>query len=176
MQVVSFFRTWQSRRVIYSKETLFFSPIGDDVVVDVVPIVEIVEINKVIENENRNLNGGSQTDLIVEKKIHKDSQNSKVATLSQCRFQIITDPDGYNSGRKYVLQASSDEVCTATIKELTTLAKIEKKKAERRSKFQRTQAKVKRIFLSNGFHILMSTMILVVSDENKSIAWLQILV
>jgi hypothetical protein len=103
----------------------------------------------------------------VEKKsITKDSQNSKVPTLSQCRLQIITDPDGYNSGRKYVLQASSDEVCTATIKELTVLAKIERKRAERRSKFQQSQAKVKRIFLSNGFHIFMSTMILVVSDDS----------
>jgi hypothetical protein len=157
--------------VIYSKETIFFSAIGDDVVVDVVPIVEIVEINKVLENENRNLNGDSQTDLLIEKtSINKESQDSKLGALSQCRLQIITDPDGYNSGRKYVLQASSDEVCTATIEELTALAKIEKKKAERRSKFQRTQAKVKRVFLSNGFHIFMSTMILVVSDKTCFVA------
>jgi hypothetical protein len=141
---------------------VYFSSIDEDVVVDVIPIVEIVEVNKVSEEV-----GTSKlpSELHKDKNmISKDPQIVNVTAI-QCRFQIMTDQDGYNSGRKYVLQASSDEMCELVIQELVKLSKIEKKRAERRSKFERTQAKVKRFFLSNSFHVLMSSMILVVSTH-----------
>jgi hypothetical protein len=155
--------------VIYSKDTVFFSAIDEDVVIDVIPIVEIVEVNKVSEQEE---NGNSGSEYHIETKMPKDPHIVNASAI-QCRLQIITDPDGYNSGRKYVLQTGSPEACTTLLKELTALSKIERKKAERRSKFQQTQAKVKRLFLSNAFHVLMSFMILVVSDNSGFVVNLQ---
>ena len=162
-EYILIFRSWQSRRFIYTKEAVYFSAIDEEVVIDVIPIVEIVEVNKVSDGEE---NTNSSSELQIEKKTMSKPQMANV-TVNQYRLQIVTDPDGYNSGRKYVLRASSDEACEQLIKDLTALSKIEKKKAERRSKFQRTQAKTKRFFLSNGFHVFMSTMILVVSGNSE---------
>jgi hypothetical protein len=140
------------------------------VVIDVIPIVEIVEVNKVSEQEE---NGTSGSEYHIETKMPKDAHIVNSSAF-QCRLQIITDPDGYNSGRKYVLQTGSPEACTTLLKELAALSKIERKKAERRSKFQQTQAKVKKLFFSNAFHVLMSFMILVVSDTSGFVVNLQV--
>jgi hypothetical protein len=146
--------TWQSRRILYSKDMVYFSAVGGDVVIDVIPIIEIAEVADVTNDENRQY----AAEFRREKKEKGFEGVSKFANS----LQIVTCPGGYNSGRKYVLQASSAELCTKVIKDLTELSRASQKLAERRSKFQKSQAKVKRVFLSNAFHIFMSFMILVV--------------
>ena len=148
-------RTWQNRRVLYSKDMVYFSAVGGDVVIDVIPIIEIVEVAEVFDDdENRKRPAESRRE-------RREGRFDSVSKFANS-LQIVTCPGGFNSGRKYVLQASSAEVCSTMIQDLTELTRVSQKLAERRSKFQKSQARVKRVFLSNGFHIFMSCMILAV--------------
>jgi hypothetical protein len=138
---------------------VYFSAVDGDVVIDVIPILEIAEVAEVIdEDENHK----------------KQSESRRFESVSKFAnsLQIVTCPGGYNSGRKYVLQASSPELCAKMIQDLTELSRISQKLAERRSKFQKSQAQVKRVFLSNAFHIFMSVMILVVCSKNVAFSFL----
>jgi hypothetical protein len=134
---------------------VYFSAVGVDVVIDVIPILEIAEVAEVVDDDQ---NQDHPVDSRKEKRQGRFQNISKFANS----LQIVTCPGGYNSGRQYVLQASSAELCAKMIQDLTELSRISQKLAQRRSKFQKSQAQVKRVFLSHAFHILMSVMILVV--------------
>ena len=141
---------------------IYFSAVGVDVVTDVIPIIEIAEVAEVFDEEEENNQRPTAS-----RKERRDGRFGKVSKFANS-LQIITCPGGYNSGRTYVLQASSAELCAKMIQDLTELSRISKKIALRRSKFQKIQARVKRVFLSNPFHILMSVMILVVCLKQLS--------
>ena len=160
MTVGTVSRTWQIKRVIYSKDMIFFCAVDDEEVVDVIPIEEIVLVAKCEENVETSL----QADLRIERKDLTTELNPKKLSA----LKIITHPDGYNSGREYVLQASTAEDCLTIVKELNILSKNAKKRAERKSKFQKSQAKLKVVFMSNAFHLGVSTMILMVYYFNTS--------
>ena len=140
---------------------IYFSAVGVDVVTDVIPIIEIAEVAVFDEEEENNQRPTAS------RKERRDGRFGKVSKFANS-LQIITCPGGYNSGRTYVLQASSAELCAKMIQDLTELSRISKKIALRRSKFQKIQARVKRVFLSNAFHILMSVLILVVCLKQLS--------
>jgi hypothetical protein len=140
---------------------VYFSAVGGDVVIDVIPIIEIAEVSEVFDEDENNERPTAS------RKERRDGRFEKVSKFANS-LQIVTCPGGYNSGRTYVLQASSAELCATMIQDLTELSRISKKLALRRSKFQKTQARVKRVFLSNAFHILMSVMILVVCLKRLS--------
>jgi hypothetical protein len=137
---------------------VYFSAVGGEVVIDVIPMIEIAEVAAIVgEDENQEYSNESR----LERKEGRLDSVSKFANS----LEISTCPGGYNSGRKYVLQASSAEQCAKMIRDLAELSRIARKLAVRRSKFQKSQAKVKRVFLSNAFHIIMSFMILAVGFE-----------
>jgi hypothetical protein len=140
---------------------VFFSAVGVDVVIDVIPIIEIAEVAEVVDDDEDHKHPPES---------RRDRREGRFENVSKFAnsLQIVTCPGGYNSGRKYVLQASSAEGCAKMIQDLTELSRISQKLAERRSKFQKSQAQAKRIFLSPAFHVLMSVMILVVCKTRLS--------
>ncbi len=64
-------------------------------------------------------------------------------------FQIRTQPEGQNAGRKYFLRAESDEQVTALTKELIQLSQIAADKAAARSRWRKTQRIVRTVYTSN---------------------------
>jgi hypothetical protein len=54
-------------------------------------------------------------------------------------FQLRTKPEGYNSGRQYIIQARSEEERQKIVKELTKLSKIAIDKFLAKSQFRKTQ-------------------------------------
>ena len=155
---------------MYSKDIVYFAPIGDDTVIDMIPIVEILAVKDDEEDDalkytgelrkEKNSTLPDQSSFLRKKTYRIDKNEGAQKTANS--LSIFTHPEGYNSGRKYFLQASSPDIRNEMVKELNHLSKVARKAAERKSKFQKSQAKVKRIFLSNPFHILMSVTILVV--------------
>jgi hypothetical protein len=169
--IFSVCRTWQERRVLYSKDIVYFAPVEGDTVIDMIPIVEILAVSEENEEDEsmKYASGESRVEKhnsfpdqasFLRKKTPLDKKEGVPKTANT--LSIATHPEGYNSGRKYYLQAESSDIRTQVIRELTHLSKAARKAAERKSKFQRSQAKVKRIFLSYPFHVLMSITILVV--------------
>ena len=77
-------------------------------------------------------------------------------------FQIRTIPDGYNSGRKYFLQAESDIVCSNLVSTLQGFVRS----AVFRSKSpgQRRQELIWRIYNSNFFQSLAAVLIIMVKE------------
>ena len=156
---------------MYSKDMVYFAPIDDDTVIDMIPMVEIIAVTGEDEEDDalkyagemrkeKNSTFPDQSSFLKRKSSIVDKKEGVPKTANT--LSIITHPEGYNSGRKYFLQASSSDTRKKVTQELAHLSKVARKAAERKSKFQKSQARVKRIFLSNPFHILMSTTILVV--------------
>ena len=56
-------------------------------------------------------------------------------------FQLRTKPDGYNSGRQYIIQARTEEERQKIVADLTKLSKIAIDKFLAKSQFRKTQAR-----------------------------------
>jgi hypothetical protein len=88
-------REWQERRVIVTKETISFAIIGEDQVVDEIPLAEIDAVEEILDESQRT----ADESLLSLQEMEK---------VRRFRFalQITTSPGGYNSGRTYCLQVS----------------------------------------------------------------------
>jgi hypothetical protein len=77
-------------------------------------------------------------------------------------FQIRTQEDGQNAGRKYIIRASSDEEVTATISELNNLAKKAAKHAAARTKWEKIQQRVRLWYNATWFQGISAFLIITV--------------
>jgi hypothetical protein len=66
-------------------------------------------------------------------------------------FQIRTRKDGFNAGRKYFVQTSSDDTMTELIDEISQISKAIAEKLATKSKWGKIQKKVRRIYNSSKF-------------------------
>jgi hypothetical protein len=87
--------------------------------------------------------------------------NSEVFTrmLHSKVMQIKTDPDGHNSGRTYYLRAKESDDVGQLITRLSSLAKSARKKSENKSRFERNQLTVRRVYNSRPFQYMMAALI-----------------
>ena len=73
----------------------------------------------------------------------KHSGDKKSGDSNKVKFQralqLQTKPDGYNSGRQYIIQAHTDEECQQIYNELTKLSKIALDKYLAKSRFEKAQ-------------------------------------
>ncbi len=92
------------------------------------------------------------------KKLDQDQKssfrNSKTSdsnkTRSRTMFEIKTAIDGYNSGRTYRLQASSEVECAELVALLAAAAKAARRAKDSKTHFEQSQARVRAIYRS-GF-------------------------
>jgi hypothetical protein len=77
-------------------------------------------------------------------------------------FQILTKPEGYNSGRSYYLKADSTRACKELVDNLQRLVSIAKARAESITRFQRSQQIARRVYESTPFQIGSSLLIILV--------------
>ena len=85
-------------------------------------------------------------------------------------MQIKTDPDGHNSGRTYYIRSNDSEDIGQMISRLSSLAKDARKRAENKSKFERQQLAVRRIYNSPPFQYFTAALIFGVCCGDFSLA------
>ena len=66
-------------------------------------------------------------------------------------FQIRTQKDGFNAGRKYYVRASSDDVMTSLIADISRISKDTAKKMAKKTEWEKVQKRVRRIYNSTWF-------------------------
>ncbi len=144
------FRHWQSRRVVITKEVIAFAYENDSTMLDYIPLSEIIGIE--------NLQQGNQksSSVLFEKAV------SVVNAL-----QIQTMPEGYNSGRKYLLQTETENDRDQLVQNLKRLVKRASKEVI--SSFKRRQMYVRRIYNSNAVQSIAALLIFLVRADFKYI-------
>ena len=100
-----------------------------------------------------------------------ENENTYRAFLAQSRLnnvlQIKTAADGLSSGRTYYISTRSNSNAAdcrqALVKQLSAQARIARRKAEAKSRFRRSQDKVKAVQSSMPFQLCMASLIIAVS-------------
>ena len=80
----------------------------------------------------------------------------------QNSFQIRTLVDGYNSGRTYYLKASSEDECAEVVKLLRSAAKTARKIKEAKTRFEKSQERVRVVYQSTIIQTIVAAMIVAV--------------
>jgi hypothetical protein len=131
------------RRVVYTKDVIAFSRPGQEILLDVVPLAEVVGIDSLHEGDESKNNFEASVDL-------------------SHAFQIRTKKDGFNAGRKYFIQASSDDLVTELISEISQITKAISKGVTAKSKWRKTQKRVRRFYNSKVFQGIATFLIIAV--------------
>jgi hypothetical protein len=127
-----------------------FAKVGQEMLLDAIPLVDVISIETMQTLE------------------HKDTEKSlsentfEVAVDISNAFQIRTKKDGYNAGRKYYLQASSDQELADLLSELRSLTKSAAERAEANSKWTKMQERARFFYNSSMFQAFAAFLIIAV--------------
>ena len=177
------FRIWQMRRVIITRDVMSFALMDDDDEIDFIPLAEVTSVDEMcgMEDANRDpiarkgpsdrkLGSKSQSSFNVLLQDFRsgasdedgECNNESTSQLFVNAFQIATIPDGYNSGRSYYLQADSSDIKQQIISQLQILAKTARKKAEVKSSFRMAQDRVRGVYVTRSFQGVAALLIVAV--------------
>jgi hypothetical protein len=143
-------RNWISRRVAYTNEVIAFAKVGEDTLLDAIPLAEVTSIEPMQSAEQKD----------TEKSASEVENAFEVAVDNSNGIQIRTTKSGHNAGRKYYLQASSTEEFVNILSDLRTLTKIAISKAEASSKWSKLQEGVRVIYESSWFQGIAAFLII----------------
>jgi hypothetical protein len=138
---MTIYRSWDKRRIVFTKKIIVFANVNDDGVLDIVPLHEVKNIrdttlqDEIITDNDSELKGSIDSD---------DHVTGKKYT-----FEIETIPEGYNSGRVYRIQAESARDFRTILDNLPKLANVAREEAEAKSRFNKSQQRVGKVFNSN---------------------------
>jgi hypothetical protein len=177
------FRIWRPRKVVWTKDDLYISRPGTLVVVDCVPLREIEDVME-MSDDSVQTNKSSVSLVSVKStvskadfqeipdtctKVEDNSSGGKrfLVQAQQCNIlQIKTALDGYNSGKTYYLStrhnANPEQDRQIIVSQLSARVKISRRKAEAKSRFQKSQEKVQIVQGSLTFQLVMAAFIVVV--------------
>ncbi len=147
-------RTWLSRRLVLTRDTIAFAQPDDDIMIDYIPLAE-VEAIRIMETHDENL------DFIKASSV--DSKSQSRGSPDCCSMLIKTSPDGQNGGRDYYLRADTAETCKAIVCTLEKAAISAKFRADANSRFTKSQFAVRKIHVSGPFHYTSAFLIAAVS-------------
>ena len=150
-------RAWQHRRFVYTGDFIAFAHIGKDRVLDKIPLREVIAVDLVTPPSNQS----SVTGLLA----------LETAVDFSRSFQIRTDPNGFNAGRKYYLQAENDAECMRLVSVLRNFARSAVNQSK--SPGQRRQEFVRMIYNSNAFQSLAAVLIILVSVAKYLLSFCQ---
>jgi hypothetical protein len=126
------------------------------------------DLSKTFQSSSKTFTSASQvriTSSIGGKNKNPSDCEAKKASLKvhrQCIIQLKTVPEGYNLGRIYYLKTNIDTPDRLIIKHLSEARTKAKGKAERKSKFQRSQDMMRTVQESLVFQIIVAVLILLV--------------
>jgi hypothetical protein len=166
------FRTWHARRVVCTKEKMYFSRMSANNLIDMIPLHEISSVSEMKDFEritsSSDLSNPSFNWRMSKSTKALDCENNSGAVEKGCEnqsgsfLQIKTTTDGFNSGRVYYLQTRSLEQCQTIVQELTRAVERAKAKIENLPLFRSTQAKLKIIYNTMTFQIMVAFLIITV--------------
>jgi hypothetical protein len=136
-------RSWDRRRIVYTKKIIAFSNVNNDAVIDVIPLHEVAgirdtsRINAILADDTSEVNGSA------------GSNDDSTANSSKNVVEIETSPAGYNSGRMYQIKAKSAQHFRNIFDDLTKLSTKAREEAEAKTKFKKTQNRVGKVVNSN---------------------------
>jgi hypothetical protein len=137
------FRHWQSRRVVITRDVIAFAYVGDYNMVDYIPLCDITSIENI---DHRHFNSSKR---LFEQDVHIEHA-----------LTIQTTPSGYNSGRKYIVQAASEDERNQLVVDIKRLVQLASSKAI--SGFKRRQSFVRNLYNSNVVQSIASLLIALV--------------
>ena len=147
------FRGWIPRRLIYTKKLIAFSNLKEEDVLDVIPMSEIFIIRDMSILDKIAEDGSDSEDEVLDCSVENEERTKNV-------LQIETTPDGYNSGRPYQIQAKNGQDFRTLFDDLTKFSAIAREEAEKKSKFNKLQAKVGKVFNSKPMQQFFAMMII----------------
>ncbi len=143
-------RNWISRRVAYTNEVIAFAKVGEETLLDAIPLAEVTSIEPMQSAEQKE----------TEKSTSEVENAFEVAVDNSNGIQIRTRKDGHNAGRKYYLQASSEGEFDVILKDLRSLTKIAVERAEASSKWSKLQERVRVVYESGWFQGIAAFLII----------------
>ena len=129
----------------YSNEVISFALPKTETRIDAIPMFEVVEVTSMQDHgaksgdQSKHASKTNDDDSFKNQASEKKSGDSN-KVLFRHALQIHTKPDGYNSGRQYVIKARDETECQTLIRELNRLAKIATDKFLAKSHFDKAQA------------------------------------
>jgi hypothetical protein len=120
-------------------EVVLFAQMSEETITDKIPLTEIKAVREMIDTDDK-------------------SQKPKDCNA----FMIETNPDGYNSGRTYYLQADSNGACWDVSQKILKSSTFAVEKANSKTSFANAQQRVRKIYKSAIFKNVMALLILTV--------------
>jgi hypothetical protein len=153
LALLDFYRNWQDRRVACTKDVIAFARVGDSVLLDAIPLSEVLSVELMVSADHRI----DQQDL-------PTNSYDNVVDFTHA-FQIRTMKNGQNAGRKYVLRADSDAEVAALIGQFSELSKkaFQAQRDAAKSWRNKLLEYVRRVYGSSLFQIIFATLIIAVS-------------
>ena len=165
---------WQQRRVVLTKNSLFFALVDEDLIRDQIPLHEIEDVEIMHEPTDledllsrfREGRVRRQLDSRRASSASKKSERDVDLQVTKLKvFQIRTIEDGFNTGRTYYVQTESSKECSIFVQHLKAAAASAVRRAKGSTKFQELQNKARRIYECAPFQILAALLIIAVSHE-----------
>jgi hypothetical protein len=146
-------RTWNPRRLILTNEIIAFAKTNEDMLFDAIPLTDVIgiELMQGVGQKGKVKLQRSFSEITVENVI--DFNNA---------FQIRTKQDGYNSGRKYIVQADSDATLSSLTIVIPNFSKAAVLRADARPMWRRMQERVRALYSSSPFQGIASFLIMAV--------------
>ncbi len=131
--------------MVITKEVLAFAYSGDSNMLDYIPLSDIIGIANLQQDIQQS------SSALFEKAVSVDNV-----------LQIQTTPEGYNSGRKYLLQTETEAERDKLVHDLKR--RVKRASKEVISSFKRKQLYVKRIYNSNVVQSFAALLIFLVQS------------
>ena len=132
---------------------------NEDIIRDSIPLSEVESVVKHIPQSGSQMFSFSMSRKRFESVINKALSEESGIFETKHVLTVSTKTDGYNSGRKYQFQASSENVCNSLIAHLQRLVAG----ASRKRKFENSQERVAAILNSTFFQTMLVAAVVAVS-------------
>jgi hypothetical protein len=163
------FRTWQHRRAAWTNTSLFLCRVGDNSIMDTIPLSDIEKIagNKYASPHAQNKKEYNILDFL---RWRGSKQNQLDSTLQlpiekisaeNGTFFIRTRVGGGNAGRTYSLRICS-QICPDIMVSLRRMSKMARTAADSKSRYQILQEDVRHIVDSQKFQCFAAALIFMV--------------
>jgi hypothetical protein len=162
-------RGWRKVRLVYTEKLLTFGSSAGEVI-DVLPIKEIIAVRSAAEARRRALathHKDSTLDLDDEDATNDEEAAATTTTTSNV-LTIHTQLDGYNAGCVYRVRAATIADHNLLIDDIGRIATAARERSLARSRFGRTQERVRVVFTSNPVQKFVALLILVVRSACPS--------
>ena len=150
--LICIIRSWEARRVVYTKKIIALCNANDDDILDIIPLREIIVIRDM-----------SNLDAIADDASQFNDGSVENGETEANILQIETQADGYNSGRPYQIQAKTGQDFRALMEDLVKLSTLAREEAEAKSRFKKLRDRVGRVYNSNASQRFFAFMIVAVS-------------